>query len=161
MRKIDFLALYANASGLRILVLANRLGCKTDRERALHDWVATDLARFITFTRSALVAERAFLTNTDPTKIDDLGEDFYNFRYNYENHWREEDGCDVWDLVPPEMAELRTILGEIHRSLKIYISGWGLVLPKDPAAPASDRDGAADDEDDDISCWERLHGSPW
>lgn len=58
MRNIDFLKLYADAAGLRIMVLANRLACETDRERALHDWVEQHLARFIAFTRSALEAER-------------------------------------------------------------------------------------------------------
>ncbi|WP_168169008.1 hypothetical protein [Shinella sp. HZN7] len=51
MLNIDYLKLYADASGLRVMLLANRLGCETETERVLHDWVVEHLDRFIDFTR--------------------------------------------------------------------------------------------------------------
>lgn len=80
--------------------------------------------------------------NTDPAKIEDLGEICYNYRYNYENYWREEGDCDLWDVVPMEMVEFLKILGQIHRSLKIFLSRWDLELPGDI----------------DPDCYENLHG---
>ncbi|CAM5289618.1 hypothetical protein ATER59S_00517 [Aquamicrobium terrae] len=129
MDKIDFLKLYADAAGLRIMLLANRFGCNSDRERVLHDWVATHLARFIAFTRSALAAERSFRFNTDPAKIDNLGEDYHNHVQTYRDFWQEEDGCDIWDVVPEDMEEFLSMIRRIYRDLKIVIPGWGLVLP--------------------------------
>ena len=153
MRNIDFLKLYADAAGLRMLVLANRLTCETERERALHDWVAQHLAKFITFTRSALEADRRFRTNTDPAKAEDLGEICYNYRYNYENYWREEGDCDLWDVVPMEMVAFRNILSEIHRNLKIFLSRWGLILPNEEQTSHD-----CDEQDPNEERYADLHG---
>jgi hypothetical protein len=131
MDKIDFLKLYADAAGLRIMLLANRLDCGCDRERALHDWVETHLSRFIAFTRGALAAERRFKLNTDPAKVDDLGEGRFNYIQTYRDFWQEEDGYDLWNYVPPETDAFLYILRDIRRDLKIELPGYGLVLPGD------------------------------
>ena len=138
MDKIDFLKLYANAAGLRIMLLANRLDCRSDRERALHDWVETHLSRFIAFTRGALAAESRFRLNTDPAKAADLDEDRFNYIQTYRDFWQEEDGHDLWDLVPPDMGAFRSILRDIRRDLKIVIPGWGLVLPDEDSHARED-----------------------
>ncbi|WLS01028.1 hypothetical protein [Shinella sumterensis] len=173
MRDINFLRLYADASGLRIMLMANRLTCATDRERTLHDWVERILAEFIAFTRSALEAERRVAFNLDPEQIADLGEDLHNHHANYEYYWCEEGGYDLWDVVPLEMKEFRGILGQIHRSLRIFLSAWDLVLPaEDPlmeVSPPGERDPSDEDEeryedlfgvddDEEISDYELLHG---
>lgn len=133
MLNIDYLKLYADASGLRIMLLANRLDCGTETERVLHDWVIEHLDRFIRFTRKGLNMERQLMIETDDDRVADLGEYLFGYRDIYENGWCEEDGYDFWDFVPPESVEFARILQEIHRSLKIVIPGWGLVLPADEA----------------------------
>ncbi len=131
MSDIDFLKLYADAAALRIDVLVSRLACKTDLEKAFHDYLENFLAQFITYTRSALAAERRFALNTDPAKVDELGEDRWNHRENYCYYWCETRGNDLWDYVPPEMMGFRRILGQIHRMLGISIDGMGLELPEE------------------------------
>ncbi|WP_226623181.1 hypothetical protein [Brucella anthropi] len=138
MRNIDFLTLYADAAGLRIMVLANRLGSRTETERVLHDWVEQHLARFMVFTRKALAAERRLLANTDPEQDEDLGEELYQFRTTYEEFWCEEDGYDLWDIMSLEMVEFRVLLGAIYRSLHIQIPSWGLTLPDELHSPDVD-----------------------
>ena len=121
MYNIDFLKLYAKATGLRILLLANRLSCKTGEARVLHDWVEQHLSRFIAFTREALAAEQRLLTNIDASKDADLDEEFYYYCANYEDFWCEEGDDDLWNVVPFHMAEFRHILGAIHRELRIFL----------------------------------------
>ena len=111
MRNINFLTLHADAAGLRIMVLANRLASTTETERLLHDWVEQHLARFIRFTRKALAAERRVLLNNDPQQDADLGEELYNYQATYRDFWCEEDGYDLLDYVPLEMVEFRALLG--------------------------------------------------
>ena len=53
------LMLVAQLSGLRILVLANRLGCDTDLARVVHDRLAAKLAEIIGAQRKILAAGRA------------------------------------------------------------------------------------------------------
>ncbi|GAA5666369.1 hypothetical protein Brsp07_04882 [Brucella sp. NBRC 14130] len=129
MRNINFLTLYADATGLRIMVLANRLASTTETERLLHDWVEQHLARFMRFTRKALAAERRVLLNNDPHQDADLGEELYNYQAIYRDFWCEEDGYDLLDYVPLEMVEFRALLGTIYRCLRIQLPAWGLVLP--------------------------------
>jgi hypothetical protein len=50
--------LVAQLSGLRILVLANRLGCETDLARTVHDTLAAKLAKMIDAQRKILAADR-------------------------------------------------------------------------------------------------------
>ncbi|WP_315926857.1 hypothetical protein [Mesorhizobium sp. SP-1A] len=157
MRDIDFLKLYASATGLRIMVLANRLGCETETERVLHDWVEQFLSRFITFTRGALAAERRVLTNTDPLQDADLDEELYYFRANYEDFWCEEGDHDLWDVVPSGMVGFRRILGQIHRDLRVFLSSSGLALPKE-LPPMRFPSHEIDPEDIDPECYEDLHG---
>ena len=131
MRNINFLTLHADAAGLRIMVLANRLASTTETERLLHDWVEQHLARFIRFTRKALAAERRVLLNNDPQQDADLGEELYNYQATYQDFWCEEDGYDLLDYVPLEMVEFRALLGTIYRCLRIEFPSWGLILPEE------------------------------
>ena len=52
------LMLVAQLSGLRVLVLANRLGCDTDLARSVHDGLAAKLAEMIVAQSRILAADR-------------------------------------------------------------------------------------------------------
>ncbi|WP_047462332.1 hypothetical protein [Rhizobium rhizogenes] len=159
MPDIDFLKLNADAAGLRIIVLANQLGCESDRERALHDWVEKLLTNFIAFTQSALEAERRLVLNTDPTKVAEIGEDLCNHRDNYQDYWCEEGDSDLWNFVPYGMAEFRNILSRIHRDLRIFLTAWGLELHKDERPVSAKPRYAFNADDIDDECYEDLHGT--
>lgn len=131
MRNTDFLKLYADASGLRLVLLANRLHCEDEIERLLHDWVEQRLSRFIAFTREALAAERRFLANSDPAQDTNLAEDLYQYRLTYKADWCCETDCSIDDLASPEMVEFDGILRQIYRHLRISIPTYGLTLPVD------------------------------
>ncbi|MEH3117056.1 MAG: hypothetical protein PGN25_05440 [Methylorubrum populi] len=131
MSNVDFLGLHASAAGFRIMVLANRLGCTDERERALHDWLERQLAEFIGFARAALAAERRFILNTDPGKAQALGEDVWYYEETFIPYWCEG-AFDLRDRVPVEMQALHGILDRIDQELGIFVTARNLILPGDP-----------------------------
>jgi hypothetical protein len=54
----DYLELFTQLSGFKVLVLANRLGCDNDLARRAHDQLLTELAKLIHMTRQVLAAQR-------------------------------------------------------------------------------------------------------
>ncbi|MRX36904.1 hypothetical protein [Aminobacter sp. MDW-2] len=75
----------AQLSGLRITVLANRLGCDTDLARQVHDTLAVTLARMIEAQRRILAAERALVVARGTADEEDA---FYDL-HHYQTAWYE------------------------------------------------------------------------
>ena len=79
------LMLVAQLSGLRVLVLANRLGCDTDLARGIHDTLAATLAKMIDAQRNILAAERALAAARGTEGEEDA---FYD-QHHYQTAWYE------------------------------------------------------------------------
>ncbi len=79
------LTLVAQLSGLRILVLANRLGCDTEPARTVHDRLAATLAEMIEAQRRILAAERALVVARGTADHEDA---FYDL-HHYQTAWYE------------------------------------------------------------------------
>ena len=79
------LMLVAQLSGLRILVLANRLGCDTELARTVHDRLAAKLAEMIEGQRGILAADRAHVAARGTADKEDI---FYDLHY-YQTAWYE------------------------------------------------------------------------
>jgi hypothetical protein len=79
------LMLIAQLSGLRINVLANRLGCDTDLARQVHETLAVTLARMIEAQRRILAAERALVVARGTVDEEDA---FYDL-HHYQTAWYE------------------------------------------------------------------------
>ncbi|MCO5066800.1 MAG: hypothetical protein M9924_20715 [Rhizobiaceae bacterium] len=79
------LMLVAKLSGLRVLVLANRLGCDSELARTVHDRLATKLAEMIEAQRRILTADRALVVARGTTDEEDA---FYDV-HHYQTAWYE------------------------------------------------------------------------
>jgi len=79
------LMLVAQLSGLRVLVLANRLGCEHRTGSYLHDRLATKLAEMIEAQRRILVADRVLVTARGTADEEDA---FYDL-HHYQTAWYE------------------------------------------------------------------------
>lgn len=84
------LMLVAQLAGLRIHVLANRLGCDTDLARTIHDKLATVLADMIEDQRKILAAERAHATARGTSDEEDAFFDLHHYRSAYFETWLME-----------------------------------------------------------------------
>lgn len=87
----DTLMLVAQLSGLRVLVLANRLGCDTDFARTVHDTLAAKLAEMIEAQREVLAADQA---RTIARGTADEEDAFYDL-HHYQTAWYE-----TWLIEP-------------------------------------------------------------
>lgn len=85
------LLLVAQLSGLRILVLANRLGCDTELARTVHDTLAAKLAEMIAAQRRILAADQARIIARGTA---DEEEAIYD-RHHYQTAWYE-----TWLIEP-------------------------------------------------------------
>ncbi|SMH26273.1 hypothetical protein [Mesorhizobium australicum] len=79
------LMLIAQLSGLRITVLANRLGCDTEPARTVHDRLAAKLAEMIEAQRRILDADRALVVARGTGDHEDA---FYDL-HHYQTAWYE------------------------------------------------------------------------
>lgn len=79
------LMLVAQLSGLRILVLANRLGCDTDLARRIHDQLSAKLSKMIEAQRKILAAERELAAARATADEEDA---FYDL-HHYQTAWYE------------------------------------------------------------------------
>lgn len=79
------LMLVAQLAGLRILVLANRLGCDTDLARSVHDTLAAKLAEMIDAQRKILAADRVLAAARGTAEEEDA---FYD-QHHYQTAWYE------------------------------------------------------------------------
>lgn len=71
----NFTLLFAQFSGFRILVMANRFGCDNDLALRAHKVLIRHLDTIIQLLREEADAHVAFARNVDPAKADDLDED--------------------------------------------------------------------------------------
>jgi len=85
------LMLVAQLTGLRILVLANRLGCDTDLARSVHNTLAAKLAEMIDAQREILASDRALAAARGTPEEEDA---FYEL-HHYQTAWYE-----TWLIEP-------------------------------------------------------------
>ena len=84
------LMLVAQLSGLRILVLANRLGCDTELARTVHDTLAAKLAKMIDAQRKILAADRARVAARGTEDEEDAFYDLHHYQTAYYETWLVE-----------------------------------------------------------------------
>ncbi|MCR5860591.1 hypothetical protein [Mesorhizobium sp. J428] len=84
------LMLVAQLSGLRILVLANRLGCDTELARSVHDSLAAKLAKMIAAQRNILAADRARVAARGTEDEEDASYDLHHYQMAYYETWLVE-----------------------------------------------------------------------
>jgi hypothetical protein len=82
--------LIAQLSGLRVLVLANRLGCDTELARTVHDTLAAKLANMIDAQRRILAADRALTTARGTADEEDAFYDLHHYQMAYYETWLVE-----------------------------------------------------------------------
>jgi len=109
--------LVAQLSGLRILVLANRLGCDTQLAHTVHDRLAEKLAEMIAAQRKILAAERARVAARGTEDEQDAFFDLHHYHTAWYETWLMEpiallDEYQVDDLTN-EYFDFRT--GEWHQ----------------------------------------------
>ncbi|GAA4134569.1 hypothetical protein ACFFTN_13250 [Aminobacter aganoensis] len=86
----DTLMLVAQLSGLRILVLANRLGCDTDLARGVHDRLAAKLAEMIEAQRRILAAGRTLAAARGTVDEEDAFFDQHDCHAAWYGTWLDE-----------------------------------------------------------------------
>jgi hypothetical protein len=79
--------LLARLSGLRILVLANRLGCDTELARSVHDTLAAKLAEMIAAQRRIVAADRARVAARGTEDEEDAFFDLHHYQSEYFETW--------------------------------------------------------------------------
>jgi hypothetical protein len=77
----------AQLSGLRVLVLANRLGCDGELARTVHDRLATKLAGIIEAQRRILAADGALVTARGTADEEEAFYDFHHYQAAYHETW--------------------------------------------------------------------------
>lgn len=85
------LILVAQLAGLRILVLANRLGCDTDLARSVHNTLSAKLAEMIDAQRKILTSDRALAAARGTPEKEDA---FYEL-HHHQTAWYE-----TWLIEP-------------------------------------------------------------
>lgn len=81
------LMLVAQLSGLRILVLANRLGCDTELARTVHERLAEKLAAMIDLQRKILAADRARVAARGTVDEEDALYDLHHYQTAWYETW--------------------------------------------------------------------------
>lgn len=84
------LMLVAQLAGVRIQVLANRLGFDTDLARTVHDKLADVLAAMIEDQRKILAAERMLVAARGTSDEEDAFFDLHHYRTSYVERWTFE-----------------------------------------------------------------------
>ena len=84
------LMLVAQLSGLRVLVLANCLGCDTELARTVHDTLAAKLAGMNDAQRKILAAERVLAAARGTADEEDALYDLYHYRTAWYETWLVE-----------------------------------------------------------------------
>ena len=90
------LMLVAQLSGLRVLVIAKRLGCDTELARTVHNRLAEKLAEMIEGQRSILAADRARVAARGTADEEDT---FYDL-HHYQTAWYE-----TWLIEPAALLD--------------------------------------------------------
>jgi len=109
------LMLVAQLSGLRIRVLANRLGCDTDLARNVHDTLAAKLAKMIEGQRSILAADRARVAARGTADEEDT---FYDL-HHYQTAWYE-----TWLVEPIALLDEYLVDDLTHEYFNFRTGHW-------------------------------------
>jgi hypothetical protein len=96
--------LVAQLSGLRILVLANRLGCDTELARTVHDRLAAKLAEMIEAQRNILAADRAHVAACGTVDEEDAFYDLYHYQTAYYETWLAEQTALLDDYLVDDLT---------------------------------------------------------
>ncbi|MHA6645754.1 hypothetical protein [Mesorhizobium sp. A623] len=99
------LMLVAQLSGLRIQVLANRLGCDSDLARSVHDKLASSLAEMVEGQRKILDAERALLAARRTSDEEDAFFDLHHYRTAYYETWLIETVALLDDYLVDDLTQ--------------------------------------------------------
>ena len=81
------LMLVAQLSGLRVHVLANRLGCDSDLARTVHDRLAAKLAEMIEAQRKIVAADRARVAARGTVDEEDAFYDLHHYQTTWYETW--------------------------------------------------------------------------
>lgn len=109
------LMLIAQLSGLRINVLANRLGCDTDLARTVHSKLADVLAEMVEDQRKILNAERVLATVRGTSDEEDSFYDVHHYQTVYYEKWLVE----TVRLLDPYMVDDFT-----HEYYNFHTGSW-------------------------------------
>lgn len=109
------LMLIAQLSGLRINVLANRLGCDTELARIVHDTLAAKLAKMIAAQRRILAAERARVAARG---TEDEADAFYDL-HHYQTAWYE-----TWLVEPIALLDDYLVDDLTNEYFHFYTGEW-------------------------------------
>lgn len=86
----NYTLLFAQLSGFRIVVLANRLGCDNDLAMRAHDALIKHLDTVIGLLREERETDITLARNDDPAKTADMDEDRYIARLKIEDFLLDE-----------------------------------------------------------------------
>jgi hypothetical protein len=96
--------LIAQLSGLRIKVLANRVGCDTDLARTVHDRLAAKLAEMIEAQRRILDADRALVASRGTAGHEDVFYDLHHYQTAWYETWLVETIALLDDYLVDELT---------------------------------------------------------
>lgn len=105
----------AQLSGLRILVLANRLGCDTETARTVHDRLAAKLAEMIAAQRNILAADRARVAARGTEDEEDAFYDLHHYQTAY---------YETWLIEPIALLDEYLIDDLTHEYFDFRTGGW-------------------------------------
>ncbi|OQM73382.1 hypothetical protein [Manganibacter manganicus] len=109
------LMLVAQLSGLRIQVLANRLGCDSDLARGVHDLLAAKLADMIAAQRNILAADRALVA----ARGTEVEEDAFYDQNHYQTAWHE-----TWHTEPIALLDDYLVDDLTHEYYNFHTGRW-------------------------------------
>ena len=101
--------LFAQLSGFRVLVLANRLGCDSDLARSVHHKLASVLAEMIEDLRKVIIAERNYDDRSEP--------DYWDYADEFTNDF---DALPLLDAAP--------LFGKDGRAFDLSVRRWYQVM---------------------------------
>ena len=87
MSDIDYLTLFTQFSGFKVVVLANRLGCDNGLARTAHDRLIAKLEDVIALMRDGLAAERNLLLDERSDRYRNAAEDLYWIAAAFAGRW--------------------------------------------------------------------------
>ncbi len=109
------LMLVAQLSGLRIRVLANRLGCDTELALSVHDTLAAKLAKMIDAQRKILAAERARVAARGTEDEEDAFYDLHHYQTAY---------YETWLIEPVALLDEYLVDDLTHEYFHFYTGEW-------------------------------------
>ncbi len=95
MSDFNYIELYAQFAGFRVLVLANRLACDDDFSHAAHDKLLAMLDQLIALAQRAVAAERKLALNPEGPEAADLGEEIWGIGQDLSYGWGDPEGTDL------------------------------------------------------------------